>query len=251
MKWSFISTGMVAVAIILSSCGTGKKLDAANVKIMNLQSENASLKTKVDEQQKQLDENARAKQVAQQEYETYKKECEDAKVKLDAVRALLAEQYAKLQAMRAKIEEALADFNNKGVEVYYKDGFVYVSMADNMLYKPGSAALGAEGKKALASLADAINGYPDLKVIVVGNTDDQKFKKGDKDNLSLSTDRANGVVRILATEYKVDPTRLTSAGKGKFNPIADNATPEGRAKNRRTDIILNPNLEKIWESVQK
>ena len=251
MKCSLISTSMVAVAIILSSCGTGKKLDAANVKIMNLQSENASLKTKVDEQQKQLDENARAKQVAQQDYEKYKKECEDAKVKLDAVRALLAEQYAKLQAMTAKIEEALADFKNKGVEVYYKDGFVYVSMADNMLYKPGSAALGAEGKKALGSLADAINGYPDLKVIVVGNTDDQKFKKGDKDNLSLSTDRANGVVRILATDYKVDPTRLTSAGKGKFNPIADNSTPEGRAKNRRTDIILNPNLEKIWESVQK
>jgi len=84
---------------------------------------------------------------------------------------------------------------------------------------------------------------------VIGNTDDKKFK-GSSDNMSLSTERANGVVRILANDYKVDPTRLTAAGKGKYNPVADNKTEEGRAKNRRTEIILNPDWEKVWETVE-
>jgi len=103
----------------------------------------------------------------------------------------------------------------------------------------------------LGNLANALNGYPDLKVIVVGNTDDVMYKKGAMDNWTLSTDRANGVVRILRDDYKVDPVRLTAAGKSKYNPIADNSTKEGKAKNRRTEIILNPDLEKIWDSVQE
>ncbi|HET6723252.1 MAG TPA: OmpA family protein, partial [Chitinophagaceae bacterium] len=89
-----------------------------------------------------------------------------------------------------------------------------------------------------------------LKVIVVGNTDDVKMK-GAKDNWTLSTERANGVVRTLRDSYKVDPTRLTAAGKGKYNPIADNTTAEGRAKNRRTEIVLNPDWRRVWESIKK
>src|SRR5262249_12049338 len=142
------------------------------------------------------------------------------------------------------------DFKDKGVEVYYKGGLVYVDMEDNLLYKSGSASLGEDGKKALGMLASALNDYPKLKVIVVGNTDDKLVKKGG-DNWSLSTERANGVVRILRDAYQVDPTRLTSAGKGKYAPVADNTTEEGRAKNRRTEIVLNPDLDRLWESVQQ
>ncbi len=74
--------------------------------------------------------------------------------------------------------------------------------------------------------------------------------KGVADNWSLSTERANGVVRSLVKDYQVEPLRLTAAGKGKFNPVADNSTEEGRAKNRRTEIVLNPNWEKLWESIR-
>ena len=110
--------------------------------------------------------------------------------------------------------------------------------------------IGNDGKKALEALATALNGYPNLKVIVVGHTDDVMFKKGNNDdNLSLSTERANGVTRALR-ENNVDPLRLTSAGQGKYHPVGDNTTKEGRAKNRRTEIILNPDLLKLWESVQ-
>ena len=84
---------------------------------------------------------------------------------------------------------------------------------------------------------------------MLGNTDDKMFKKG-SDNWTLSTERANGVVRAFRDTYKIDPLRLTAAGKGKYNPIADNSTEEGRAKNRRTDIILNPDLDKIWSTAQ-
>ena len=156
--------------------------------------------------------------------------------------------FAKLEE---KVEQATEEFNDKGIEVYNKDGVIYVSMQEGLLYKSGSAQLNPDGKKALGNLASVLNEYPKLKVIVVGNTDDQAFKKKSADNWSLSTERANGVVRVLRDEYKVDPGRLTAAGKGKYDPIADNSTAEGRAKNRRTEIVLNPDWRKLWESVKK
>jgi chemotaxis protein MotB len=123
-------------------------------------------------------------------------------------------------------------------------------MEESLLYKSGSAKLGDNGKKALGSLASALNDYPNLKVVVLGHTDDKQMKKGG-DNLSLSTERANGVVRTLVQDYKVDPARLTAAGKGKYDPIADNTTEEGRAKNRRTEIVLNPDWAKLWDAAKK
>jgi chemotaxis protein MotB len=144
----------------------------------------------------------------------------------------------------------MADFKDRGVDVEYKNGLVYVSMADNLLYKTGSAALGQNGKEALATLANVLNNYPNLKVIVVGHTDDVQTKKG-TDNWSLSTERANGVVRLLTDTYNVEPSRITAAGKGKYDPVAENTSEAGRAKNRRTDIILNPDLVKVWNSVRK
>ena len=95
-----------------------------------------------------------------------------------------------------------------------------------------------------------LNQYPKLEVIVVGNTDTTHVK-GVADNWSLSTERANNVVRILREKYTVDPGRLVAAGRGKFHPIADNSTKEGRAKNRRTEIVLNPDFVKIWERIKK
>jgi chemotaxis protein MotB len=126
--------------------------------------------------------------------------------------------------------------------VFLKNGLVYVELADQLLYKSGSAKLSDSGKRALGSLAGALNDYPRLKVIVMGNTDDVQFAKGSGDNWSLSTERANGVVRTLRDDFQVE---------GKYNPVDDNMSKEGRAKNRRTDIILNPDLERIWQEVQQ
>jgi chemotaxis protein MotB len=185
-----------------------------------------------------------------EEYASYKTKCEANEEKLIALREMLKDEADNLEKVREKIQEAMADFENRGVDIYTKDGLIYVSLAEELLYKSGSAKLGNSGKEALGTLASVLNDYPKLKVIVVGNTDTVRVK-GVADNWSLSTERANGVVRILAKDYSVDPSRLTAAGKGKFNPVADNTSAEGRAKNRRTDIILNPDLERIWQSVKE
>jgi chemotaxis protein MotB len=183
------------------------------------------------------------------EYASYKKQAETNAEKCKQVSATLDEFHKNVEELVKKIEDAETNFNNKGFEVYSKNGVVYVDMQDNLLYKSGSAKLSADGKDALGKLAGVLNDYPNLPVTVEGNTDSVHVK-GVADNWSLSTERANGVVRTLVKDGQVDPARLTAAGKGKFNPIADNSTDEGRSKNRRTEIILNPNWDKLWESVQ-
>jgi chemotaxis protein MotB len=159
------------------------------------------------------------------------------------------DQYATLQQVEKKLEAAEANFKSKGVDVYYKDGMVHVSMQEALLYKSGSAQLDPKAKAALAPIGDVLNDYPNLQVIVVGNTDSVMFKKGG-DNWTLSTERANNVVRTLRDDYKVDPARLVAAGRGKYNPVTSNNTAQGRAANRRTDIILNPDLAKMWQNAQ-
>src|SRR4030095_4957978 len=107
------------------------------------------------------------------------------------------------------LEKGLADFQDKGVDVYEKNGALYVRLEEGLMYKPGSSDLGENGKKALKNLADALNEYPNLKFSVVGNTDTVMYKGKNMDNWSLSTERANGVVRILIKDYKVNPSRVT------------------------------------------
>lgn len=240
---------IVALGILIASCGAQKKLESANGQIQQLQEKNNQLNSQVEDLNKQVQNLMEGNKTVNAEFSRYKGSCESAKDELAAIKSVLSEQYETLQQVEARLNQGLADFRDKGVYVHEKNGLIYVSMEDNLLYKSGSSKLGTEGKAALAALASALNDYPNLRVIVVGNTDDKQFKKS-SDNWTLSTERANGVVRILRDEYNVDPSRLTSAGKSKYDPVADNTTEEGRAKNRRTDIILNPDLVRIWESVK-
>ena len=251
MKQKIIIVYALISSVFLSSCGTSKKLDAANAQVQQLQATNNELLAKQKDLQSQVDNLTASNKTMSAEFSSYKSGCEATRQKLQAIQASVEEDYNTLDAVEKRINDALVNFENKGVEVYEKNRVIYVDMEDNLLYKSGSACLGDEGKKALAALASALNDYPNLKVTVVGHTDDQKFKNTNTDNLSLSTERANGVVRLLRDSYHVDPKRLTAAGKGKYDPIADNATAEGRAKNRRTEIILNPDLLKLWENAKK
>jgi chemotaxis protein MotB len=256
----FRNSSLLAIlffAFIYYSCGPSKELKASQAEAAQLSTTNNDLKaansdlvSKNNDLQKQVSELTSSSQAAKQEFEKYKADCASSNERLKMVESVLSEMYNNLQEVEKAIEEGMINFAGKGVNVYYKDGFVYVDMQDNLLYKSGSSSVSPEGKKALAALADALNDYPKLKVIVVGNTDDKQFKNG-SDNWSLSTERANGVVRLLSKSYQVDPMRLTAAGKANYSPIADNSTKEGRAKNRHTEIILNPNLDRIWENVQK
>ncbi|WP_066401286.1 OmpA family protein [Flavisolibacter tropicus] len=239
----------VLVVSLTSSCGK-KKIEAAQSQVSQLQARNSELESNVATLQKQATDYQSQYNSVKDEYDKYKASCQQKEAQLEEIRAVLTDEANSLMKLQELLENALAEFKDKGVDVYYREGLVHVSMADQLLYKSGSSALGEEGKRALGTLANVLNEYPKLKVIVLGNTDNVKYKKGG-DNWTLSTERANGVVRFLREKYNVEPTRLTSAGKAMFNPIADNSTAEGRAKNRRTDIILNPDIDRLWEMARQ
>jgi chemotaxis protein MotB len=249
MLQKIIAPTLLILTILLYSCGPSKKLQSATAEIESLHTANSKLTTQGEDLQKQVASLAASNKTVTEELSHSKTECADTKRKFDALRHVILEITSSLDEVEHRLQMAMADFKDKGVEVHEKDGLVYVNLQDNLLYKSGSSVLSKEGEEALGALAGALNNYPKLKVYVVGNTDDKKFKKGNTDNLSLSTERANGVVRVLRDNYQVDPVRLTAAGKGKYAPVADNTTEEGRARNRRTEIILNPDLMKLWESV--
>lgn len=246
----------VLSAVLISSCGANKKLQQAQTDLQSAQNEikqleekNAALNNNVEALKKDVAAIDNRNKALTSEFNTYKRTCEENEEKLSVLREVLIDEAENLERLEEILDSALADFSERGVEVYNKNGLLYVSLPDDLMYKSGSAKLDVRGKEALGLLSNVLNQYPKLRVIVLGNTDDVTVKKGD--NWTLSTERANGVVRTLRDTYKVDPNRLTSAGKGKYNPIADNSTPEGRAKNRRTDIILNPDIDRLWSAIKK
>jgi chemotaxis protein MotB len=245
---------LMASTVLLFSCGASKKLqtqvDDLQSKNSQLTSQNNQLTSQVSDLKKQANDLSSQNKTIVDQFNSYKSSCEADKVQLKAVNQTLDEFTSNVTELQAKIDSAEQNFKDKGFDVYSKDGIVYVDMQDNLLYKSGSSKLSKDGKEALGNLATVLGDYPKLKVIVVGNTDTMHVK-GVADNWSLSTERANGVVRALTNDYNIDPARMTSAGKSKFNPIADNSTADGRAKNRRTEIVLNPDWERLWESVKK
>jgi chemotaxis protein MotB len=248
---------IIGIAIVLlNSCGTNKKLEASQGQVNDLTERNNQLNQKNTELTKTIDQlNGQIVTLTDQnkkmsaDFADYQKQCATVQEKYKTSHAILQEQERILKQIEDKLQTALTDLENRGLSVHHERGLVYVSMNDELLYSPGSSKLDKKGIEALSKIAGVMNDYPDVKVIVVGNTDDAKFKTA-TDNWSLSTERANGVVRALRDVYKIDPVRLTAAGRGKFDPVADNASAEGRAKNRRTDIIFSPDLDKLWDNIE-
>tara|TARA_R110002050_G_scaffold195593_1_gene330452 strand:+ start:60601 stop:61674 length:1074 start_codon:yes stop_codon:yes gene_type:complete len=162
---------------------------------------------------------------------------------------LLAQKDAAVNQLKNQMKEALVGFEDKGITVEQKNGRVYVSMEAQLLFGSGSTAVGPEGKTAVVQLAKALEGQEDLTVLVEGHTDSDKMsgKGAIKDNWELSSKRAISVVRIMLANSDLDPAILTAAGRGEFSPIAENNSKENKAKNRRIEVILTPNLDKLFE----
>ena len=140
----------------------------------------------------------------------------------------------------------------KDVNVQVLKGVVYISLSDNMLYKSGSYEISDQAGETLSKIAKIIQDYKDYEVLIEGNTDSDPISKPNiRNNWDLSTLRASSVVQALQNNYGVDPKRLTAGGRGEFNPIADNSTPEGKARNRRTQIIITPKLDQFMELIDK
>jgi chemotaxis protein MotB len=140
----------------------------------------------------------------------------------------------------------------RDVDVQVLKGVVYISLSDNMLYKSGSYEISAAAGASLGKIAKIIKDYKDYDVLIEGNTDNVAIsQKNLRNNWDLSTLRAASVVMALQTEYGVDPKRLTAGGRGEYNPIAPNDTEAGRAKNRRTQIIITPKLDQFMDLIEK
>ena len=165
----------------------------------------------------------------------------------------LARKDSSMIALRKSVEEALVGFENDGLTITRKNGRVYVSMENKLLFPSGSYVLNSKGIDAIEKLAKVLAAHPDIQILVEGHTDNVPYAgKGNlQDNWDLSAKRATSIVRILTSNKGIDPKRITAAGRGEFSPVASNETAEGRAKNRRTDIILVPDLSKLYQIVNE
>jgi chemotaxis protein MotB len=148
---------------------------------------------------------------------------------------------------RSLSREEMAD-----VDVQVLKGVVYISLSDNMLYKSGSYEISDKAGETLSKIAKIITDYKDYEVLIEGNTDNVPISRENiRNNWDLSALRASSVVQALQNNYAVDPKRLTAGGRGEYNPVAGNDTPEGKARNRRTQIIITPKLDQFMELIGK
>lgn len=173
--------------------------------------------------------------------------------RVDELESVIAAKDAKMNALKNAISKALVNFEGKGLTVEQRDGKVYVSMENKLLFSSGSWAVGAEGRKAVQQLASVLAQNPDIAVLIEGHTDNVPYNGSGQlnDNWDLSTKRATSIVQLLQENAAIDPQNLTAAGRGEFAPVASNESTEGRAKNRRIEVILTPKLDEINKLLQE
>jgi chemotaxis protein MotB len=172
----------------------------------------------------------------------------DREKKLQELQDIIAKKEAMVNALRTKVTDALIGFKGEDLSIQVKNGKVYVSMQENLLFKSGSAKVDPKGKEAIHKLGEVLLKNSDIDIMIEGHTDNIPLKgEHYKDNWALSADRALSIVRQLTEKEGLDAKRITAAGRSEFSPVASNDTPEGRAKNRRTEIILSPKLDELMK----
>ena len=178
-----------------------------------------------------------------------KAELDASSKRLSELEAYIAAKDASMKKLKETLSKSLKAFEGKGLTVEQRNGKVYVSMENKLLFGTGSWAVGAEGKTAVVAVGKVLADNPDISVLIEGHTDDDKILGniggGIENNWDLSTKRATAIVNILSENKGIKKDNLTAAGRGEFAPLMSNDTPEGKAKNRRIEIILTPKLDEI------
>lgn len=214
----------------------------------DLKGEYNDLSNKSDSQMAQLNKDLKAKS---NELELKENMLQEREQRLKEMEAIVSRQDSITKTLNKIVKDALLGFKADELSVEMKNGKVYVSMTDKLLFKSGSAAVEDKGKLAIKKLAEVLNKNNDIDIAIEGHTDNVPIKTNIyKDNWDLSVARATSIVRMLNEEYSVNPIRLTASGKGEYFPVATNDNPEGRAKNRRTEIILSPKLDELFKMLQ-
>lgn len=265
MKWGKLFFGSVSVMLLFSACVSSRKYKDAllreqelinknaqltanvsqlNGKLSDAQNENSRLINQIDAAGKNAAELSRLANMTQQQLQ-------DEQRRLAQMRQLMDQQRQAIEDLRKKMTDALVNFKSNELSVFVKNGKVYVSLQENLLFPSGSAVVNPKGKEALGTLAQVLNSNPDISVLIEGHTDSIPIRGKYEDNWALSTARATAIVRILTDTYKVEPTRVTASGRSKYEPVDTNDTAEGRARNRRTEIILAPKLDELLRLLEQ
>lgn len=206
----------------------------------NMSKKNRELLAELEAKQKAL-------AAEQERLNKLKAELQERSQRVDELEGMIAAQEAGLKKLKETLSKALNGFTGKGLTVEQKNGKVYVSMENKLLFGSGSWTVGTEGKKAVTEVGKVLASNPDISVLIEGHTDNAAYKGGGDiaDNWDLSTKRATAIVHILKENKGVDPKNLTAAGRGEYAPVTGNETAEGKSKNRRIEIILTPKLDEL------
>ena len=257
-KYTFILLGVI---ITFSSCVSKKKLHSEQARVKTLQTDSTNAYAKLNNCNKQLTDaearNAESEKALQSLNSSYsnsqttiansKMTIADQAKRLKDLQTLIQSQKDILNKLKKTIADALINFKPDELSVELKDGKLYVSLQEKLLFKSGSAEVDPKGKEALKTLATVLNTTADISITIEGHTDNVPVSGKYQDNWALSTARASSIVRILTVDYSVDSKTIIAAGRAQYYPVADNGTQEGKAKNRRTEIILTPNLTELFK----
>jgi chemotaxis protein MotB len=244
--------------IIMFSCVSKKKYHQLTKKYNNLDSNYTALSNKYNSL---FEKNTEDKQMSQAElqqlYNQLKAkvaDLESSNKRITELQAAIQKQKQAQQNLLEKVRNALMGFNaNELTAEIRSDGKVYVSLSEKLLFKSGSYKVDNKGKEALKKLADVLLNQPDIDITIEGHTDTIPLKKGEflKDNLDLSVMRATSIERILSDEYGVNSKQMYASGRGEYFPVAPNRSEEGRARNRRTEIILSPKISELFKIIEQ
>ncbi len=257
-KFSFIPITLLLLSLIVTSCGPGKKLVASRYHVDQLQKDSADTHSQLNdcvdltqklrtERSALQTENASISKDLKTVSATSKMTIADQAKRLNNLQNVIQSQKEVMTKLKNSISDALIKYKADELYVYIKDGNVYVSLQEKLLFKSGSDVVDIKGVAALKTLALVLNDTKDISVLIEGHTDNMPIKTATfKDNWDLSTARATSIVRILTKDFGFDSKRITASGKGFFSPVKSNETAEGRAANRRTEVILSPDLNELY-----
>ena len=251
------------LSLSLTSCVSTKKYKASETRANQLQNDNAAVQKNLndcnmkvkdlnDQKTSLLNENSSVLNDLKVLSAESKMTIADQAKRLKRLQDMIQAQKDVMTRLKNSIADAMMSYKTDELNVYFKDGNVYVSLAEKLLFKSGSDVVDPKGKEALKSLAVVINNTKDITVMIEGHTDNVPIKtKLFKDNWDLSTARATAIVRILTVDDGFDPNRITASGRSQFHPIMPNEATEGRAANRRTEVILSPDLKEIYKLLEQ
>lgn len=222
-------------------------LENNNALLASNQKENQKLLKKLNALQTELGGKEDSLRSEQKRLESLSAQLQEREARVNELEGLIARKDSTVIAVRQKLKDALLNFDGKGLTVETRDGKVYVSLENSLLFPSASWTVEPEGRKALQELAKVLAENPELNVVVEGHTDSDAFngRTAVKDNWDLSVMRATSIVKILVDNPGVNKQNITAAGRSEYVPIASNETAEGKAKNRRTEIIITPDLSEL------